>query len=810
MAAAKNASRNAISIVSGLIKRLQPKESPDKVPVFMQLWSTCLSTKSELPAALHEALWHSHSKMTIRGSYMVDLIRGVFAQYLERLMSELKPPVWLGNVMKDLFSMMTCFHKDLPNSAVKFFRFFASKNVDFLRNVIAGVLDWFQNQEPETSNAGLWVFAVSMVMQAAKNTPLDLKDFADGVVEMLLALPDDIEPTKEMMHGICSLMEPVRRWCSNPNVPRLRTVLDWIVTLPEVSADDMKLARLAFPEKAAVAPPPAGPVASGGHSSFDLNAARRANVALTKALLAKAPPAKRAAPVRRPAPPKPSDPVAVAAESMLMSQMRRTQKLSEQEIKAREPARPPLAPLAPLGSLGIKKKPRVKVQPATGEYKALVPGAPMVNEADIIKRRLMPSVEDMFRRVVSWSLADIENEKPDPKLVVLPVPKLFSSADEYQRVFEPLLLLEIRAAMGSALTEQRSDEKPFKMESSNLMRVDQCWTMNLCLTEDPTGPGKDRVLRNAWHEFDVLELGCASWPESVIAVVRKIEFLENLRRELVTVMLQPPPGLQFTDKKWTCSSFFSLVTGSREYRALASLQYLPKWRDFILRGDTKLVAAVGTTAIPPNMIPKSELLERQFNQSQSSAILQCFRDPTGFVLIQGPPGTGKTKTILGIMGAVVASSTDRRKRLLVCAASNRAVDEVAMRMKDGLWDPVRNRTDKVSIVRIGRDAVVNADLLPYTLEVLAKERCAARVSRAEGTISKSDKNITLYKAQLDDLEGKLKEAMELASAFNLARAEKETEKNVKMCEELQEKIKVPKRRKNKKKNLTKVFFFFGS
>ncbi|KAK9428361.1 AAA domain-containing protein [Lipomyces doorenjongii] len=83
-------------------------------------------------------------------------------------------------------------------------------------------------------------------------------------------------------------------------------------------------------------------------------------------------------------------------------------------------------------------------------------------------------------------------------------------------------------------------------------------------------------------------------------------------------------------------------------------------------------------------------------------------ESTGFTLIQGPPGTRKTKTILGIIGATLtttksrgipiqipgqrhsgqqqASVTVKPKRILVCAPSNAAVDELVLRLKGGIWN----------------------------------------------------------------------------------------------------------------------------
>ena len=48
-----------------------------------------------------------------------------------------------------------------------------------------------------------------------------------------------------------------------------------------------------------------------------------------------------------------------------------------------------------------------------------------------------------------------------------------------------------------------------------------------------------------------------------------------------------------------------------------------------------------------------------------------------FLLIQGPPGTGKTHTIKGIISMLSHSCS---KKIMVCAPSNAAIDEIITRL----------------------------------------------------------------------------------------------------------------------------------
>ena len=75
--------------------------------------------------------------------------------------------------------------------------------------------------------------------------------------------------------------------------------------------------------------------------------------------------------------------------------------------------------------------------------------------------------------------------------------------------------------------------------------------------------------------------------------------------------------------------------------------------------------------------------------------------------MQGPPGTGKTSTIVALVSAFLslqagkgltlpeklprgpkgqAPATMRRRRILVCAQSNAAADELTLRLSNGVLD----------------------------------------------------------------------------------------------------------------------------
>lgn len=109
-----------------------------------------------------------------------------------------------------------------------------------------------------------------------------------------------------------------------------------------------------------------------------------------------------------------------------------------------------------------------------------------------------------------------------------------------------------------------------------------------------------------------------------------------------------------------------------------------------------------------------------------------------------PPGTGKTSTIVGLIGAFIASrpavlvdsnnAQSITRKILLCAPSNAAVDEVAKRLKDG----VRGAQGELIIpklVRIGADSKVNVAVKDIFIDELVeaqKNRLEAGTKGADG------------------------------------------------------------------------------
>jgi superfamily I DNA and/or RNA helicase len=96
----------------------------------------------------------------------------------------------------------------------------------------------------------------------------------------------------------------------------------------------------------------------------------------------------------------------------------------------------------------------------------------------------------------------------------------------------------------------------------------------------------------------------------------------------------------------------------------------------------------------------------ELNPSQQEAVRFAL-SAEDLAIIHGPPGTGKTTTVVELILQLV----QRGKRVLACAPSNTAVDNLLERLV----------TQRAEVVRIGHPARVAKDLRDYTLDALIEQ-----------------------------------------------------------------------------------------
>ncbi|KAL8419634.1 hypothetical protein RB594_002718 [Gaeumannomyces avenae] len=114
-------------------------------------------------------------------------------------------------------------------------------------------------------------------------------------------------------------------------------------------------------------------------------------------------------------------------------------------------------------------------------------------------------------------------------------------------------------------------------------------------------------------------------------------------------------------------------------------------------------------------LSKIEWIDPTLNESQKDAVRFALASPE-IALIHGPPGTGKTHTLIEL----ILQFLKQGLRILVCAPSNVAVDNVAERLAPHSGVP---------IVRIGHPARLLPSVVAHSLDVLTQTSEAGAIVR---------------------------------------------------------------------------------
>ena len=109
-----------------------------------------------------------------------------------------------------------------------------------------------------------------------------------------------------------------------------------------------------------------------------------------------------------------------------------------------------------------------------------------------------------------------------------------------------------------------------------------------------------------------------------------------------------------------------------------------------------------------------------------------------------PPGTGKTSTICGLVGVFLSSRDSATtsiivgasgqkpipRKVLICAPSNAAIDEVARRVREGVWKADGKRTVP-RVVRLGALSAMSLSVRDISLDQMVESRISGTQSTAQ-------------------------------------------------------------------------------
>ncbi|KAL2871568.1 putative tRNA-splicing endonuclease [Aspergillus lucknowensis] len=382
------------------------------------------------------------------------------------------------------------------------------------------------------------------------------------------------------------------------------------------------------------------------------------------------------------------------------------------------------------------KKKSLKIQGPVKKIK-------QVRSAKDMRARLAPELSSLHRTILAWDFFASGDLPPNSgRTDYTLVSNAFRDPIEYQRTFEPLLILE--AWQGFQSAKEEGSFKAFEIKVATRLSVDSFVEVSTVM---PGSEVKDLGI----GEADIVLLSKAKTPATNSSAPHCLARIASINRKKgnVEVSYRVNPGSAFINSLapgvaiWG-AKITSLTPLEREFGALMALQYYDLC-DEIIRAKPSPILNYSDASLKPLADNYS------VNPAQAKAIKSAL-DNDAFTLIQGPPGSGKTKTIVALVGALLTNvlgdqgvsisrptvpgnarppgRTTTSKKLLVCAPSNAAVDELVMRFKDGV-KTIHGRNEKLSVIRLGRTDAINTNVLDVTLDELVNARLS-QTSRKEG------------------------------------------------------------------------------
>ena len=348
----------------------------------------------------------------------------------------------------------------------------------------------------------------------------------------------------------------------------------------------------------------------------------------------------------------------------------------------------------------------------------------------------------------------------DNEIVDFPVqsiPDSFINYEKYLQVFEPLLQLECRSQIVQSKDEGEGRLTYCKGIIQTISMVDD-------FHEVVFNFGDDAVHR-IFTEQDLLVGHPAIHPPptdtqkicEILGLVintasRQKGFEVTIRFYLKgrasDIELQLLTRLK---QSWKFAKLCNLVTNNREFLAL---QNLPLYTSCSRILQPKFTKIESHTRLQIDRVAEFYTRTLGLNLPQASAIAYSLMNPNFFTLIQGPPGTGKTRTIEGFLAVLFGRPSSefrlplQYKRILICAPSNAAIDEIVRRLKGGVKDSY-GKVITLRIVRVGSLEMIHEDVKDLSIDGIVENMIQGHITSALEMLQSNRKQLAELKICLD-------------------------------------------------------------
>lgn len=389
-----------------------------------------------------------------------------------------------------------------------------------------------------------------------------------------------------------------------------------------------------------------------------------------------------------------------------------------------KPKKAPLPKLDVSGAAGLKPEVKgpTKIQRITRTAKDL-------------RARVKQDLSPLYHIMLGWDYFHEDMYPPGyNENEFSQVSNSFREHESYRQTFEPLLIMEAWSAM--VQEKEQSTSKPYEIKVQNRGNVDRFIEVSSVLDQQ-----EQKQLQ--LHEGDIILLSKSPKPASDRDSPHCLARISRIKRQKQTleVVYQVMPGSPMANQLTIHTVIHGVKVQSitpleREYSALKALQYYDL--------NNQIVRGKPSARLHPTDRQIAQIQEVYgLNRAQCEAVNAALENE-GFSLIQGPPGTGKTGTIKAIVGGILTPTLNGPlkgatrismpatklnaseeppppKKLMVCAPSNAAIDEIVIRLKEGIKTK-DGKSQKINVVRIGKSESINAKVQDVTMDELVAKK----------------------------------------------------------------------------------------
>ncbi|XP_060107571.1 probable helicase senataxin [Heteronotia binoei] len=357
----------------------------------------------------------------------------------------------------------------------------------------------------------------------------------------------------------------------------------------------------------------------------------------------------------------------------------------------------------------------------------------------IFNREVLKWNYDMFARFSQFGAPESLLQS-----IVAPVPTRLKGYNDYFDTFFPLMMLNAFETVAQEWLE-RKEQKEFLLKLLNLSADSN--------GADFTAEIQEIDLENQMHpkESDLVFLTVSKRQnpyseESGMEVIRHVGLVTHFsqtsvreakkkdQRVVCRLSIQTQGSLAFINKEVRCTVVSSLVTTQRRFKALLLLSRSPL--------ASPIYSASYASFCPKNLNMDSANAVpdiAEYNEDQKKAIETAYTMVMdapmlpNICLIHGPPGTGKSKTIIGLLSRILArrpgtenpahslNAKIKRNRVLVCAPSNAALDDLMKKIIlffkgkcENKGNPLGNCGD-INLVRLGPEKSISKGVRKFSL-----------------------------------------------------------------------------------------------